>query len=123
MITSSIGQQRRVPKKPAISAVFSIATLYEPVLNSFNLKAMGGADFDKYVFNLPIPKFDGNDPLHRELVRVARTAEEVAKAIPEKADEYFTRTRKRVRSVLTEHGVAAELELLAKRLLERPSDR
>ena len=26
----------------------------------------GARHFDKYVFNLPIPKFDGNDPLHLE---------------------------------------------------------
>ena len=82
----------------------------------------GARDFDKYVFNLPIPKFDGNDPLHRELARGAKTAEEVAKAVSEKKGEYFTRTRKRVRSVLAEHGISAELELLAKRLLERSSD-
>ena len=103
------------------------------ILNSESLRAgveqfqsqgqWGARHFDKYVFNLPIPKFDGNDPLHLELARVARTAEEVVKAVPEKKGEYFTRTRKRVRSVLAKHGIAAELELLAKRLLERPSDR
>ena len=82
----------------------------------------GAWDFDKYVFNLPIPKFDGNDPLHRELARVAKTAEEVAKAVSEKEGEYFTRMRKRVRSALAKHRIAAELELLAKRLLERSSD-
>ena len=77
----------------------------------------GARDFDKYVFNLAIPKFDGNDPLHRELARVAKTAEEVAKAVSEKEGEHFTRTRKRVRSALAEHGIAAELERLATKLL------
>ena len=33
----------------------------------------GARHFDKYVFNLPIPRFDGNNPLHRELARSART--------------------------------------------------
>ena len=93
------------------------------MLNSFNLKANGGArDFDKYVFNLPIPKFDGNNPLHRELARLARTAEEIAETVSEEEGEYFTRTRRRVRSVLTEHGIAAELELRTERLLERSPD-
>ena len=77
----------------------------------------GARDFDKYVFNLAIPKFDGNDPLHRELARMAKTAEEVAKAVSEKEGEHFTRTRKRVRSALAEHGIAAELERLATKLL------
>ena len=69
----------------------------------------GARDFDKYVFNLPIPKFDGNDSLHRELASVGKTAEEVAKTVSEKEGEYFTRTRTRVRSVLAEHGIEAEL--------------
>ena len=102
------------------------------ILNSDTLRAgveqfqsqgqWGARDFDKYVFNLPIQKFDGNDPLHRELVRVARTAEEVAETVSEEEGEYFTRTRKRIRLVLTEHGIAAELELLTERLLERSPD-
>ena len=79
----------------------------------------GARDFDKYVFNLPIPKFDGNNPLHRELARLARTAEEVAETVSEEEGEYFTRTRKRVRSALAKHGIAAELELLTERLLGR----
>ena len=82
----------------------------------------GARHFDKYVFNLPIPRFDGNNPLHRELARLARTAEEVAETVSGEEGEYFTRTRRRVRSVLTEHGVAAELELLTERLLERSPD-
>ena len=82
----------------------------------------GARDFDKYVFNLPIPKFDGNNPLHRELARLARTAEEIAETVSEEEGEYFTRTRRRVRSVLTEHGIAAKLERLTERLLERSPD-
>ena len=82
----------------------------------------GARHFDKYVFNLPIPRFDGNNPLHRELARVARTAEEVAETVSGEEGEYFTRTRRRVRSVLTEHGIAAELELLTERLFERSPD-
>ena len=82
----------------------------------------GARDFDKYVFNLPIPKFDGNNPLHRELARLARTAEEVAETVSEEEGEYFTRTRRRVRSALTEHGIAAKLERLTEKLLERSPD-
>jgi hypothetical protein len=38
----------------------------------------GPRDFDKYMFNLPIPRYRGNDPLHRDLVRQAERAEQVA---------------------------------------------
>ncbi len=73
----------------------------------------GARDFDKYVFNLPIPRFDENDELHRRIAAAAETAEEVAASVPSVEGEYFTRTRSRVRAALADHGVAAELERLA----------
>ena len=97
------------------------------VLNSEALRAgvaqyqsrgqWGARDFDKYVFNLPIPLFDADAPLHRRLADAAATAEEVAGEVPPKEREHFTRTRRRIRQTLAEHGVAAELEALARELL------
>ncbi len=78
----------------------------------------GARHFDKYVFNLPIPRFDAGDALHRRLADAAGTAEEVAGLVPEKESEHFTRTRRRVRAALAEHGVAARLESLAAELLK-----
>ena len=72
----------------------------------------GARHFDKYVFNLPIPRFNADSPLHGELAQAAKTAEEIANAIQVKADEHFTRARARVRAALAEHGVAAQLERL-----------
>ena len=72
----------------------------------------GARHFDKYVFNLPIPRFDKNDPLHCRLAESAGTAEEVAAGVPETEGEYFTRTRRRVRAALGAHGIAAVLEEL-----------
>ena len=80
----------------------------------------GARDFDKYVFNLPIPRFDKNDVLHNRLAEAARTAEEVANAVPKRKGEYFTRTRKRVRSALAAHGIAAQLESLVDEVLNQP---
>ena len=77
----------------------------------------GARDFDKYVFNLPIPKFDESNSLHREIVKAAKTAEDVVLAVPEIEGEYFTRTRRRVRDALVENGVAEELESLVGELL------
>ena len=78
----------------------------------------GARDFGKYVFNLPIPRYDAGDALHRRLAAAAATAAEVAGRVPERDGEYFTRTRKRVRNALAEHGVAARLEELAVELLD-----
>ena len=80
----------------------------------------GARDFDKYVFNAPIPRFREEDALHRELAETAETAEAVANDVPLRDGEYFTRTRKRIRDALTEHGIAPRLEKLAADLLNSP---
>ena len=72
----------------------------------------GARHFDKYVFNLPIPRFDAANPLHGELAQAAKTAEDIANAVQVKEAEHFTRARARVRSALAEHGVAGQLEQL-----------
>ena len=98
------------------------------VLNSETLRAgvaryqsqgqWGARDFDKYVFNLPIPRYDGANALHRRLAAAARTAEDVARQVSMKEGDYFTRTRKRIRAALSEHGIADTLESLVTELLE-----
>ena len=72
----------------------------------------GARHFDKYVFNLPIPRFDAANPLHGELAQAAQTAEAIATAVQVKEAEHFTRARARVRAALAEHGVATRLERL-----------
>ena len=98
------------------------------ILNSETLRAgveqyqsqgqWGARDFDKYVFNLPIQQFDEDNSLHREIAEAAKTAENVARAVLNREGEYFTRTRRRVRDALAEHGVAEELESLVEKLLK-----
>ncbi len=97
------------------------------ILNSETLRAgveqyqsqgqWGARDFDKYVFNLPIPKFVKSDSLHQKIAEAAKTAEDIAHIVPEKEGEYFTRTRRRVRDALAENGVTEELESLVGELL------
>ena len=77
----------------------------------------GARHFDKYVFNLPIPRFDASKALHGGIAQAAERAEEIADAVEVKEDEHFTRTRARVRSTLAEHGVAAQLEQLVGKVL------
>ena len=77
----------------------------------------GARDFDKYPFNLPIPRFDANNGLHIRLARAARTAERVAAQVERGEREYFVRTRKRIRAALAEHDIAAHMEELVTELL------
>jgi hypothetical protein len=98
-------------------ARYLCAVLNSEVLRSgverFQAQGQWGArDFDKYVFNLPIPRLDASNALHGELAQAATTAEDIANAVEARADEHFTRARARVRSALAEHGVAARLERL-----------
>ncbi|MGH6899070.1 MAG: hypothetical protein ACREJ5_21405 [Geminicoccaceae bacterium] len=104
------------------------ALFLEAVLNSETARARaeryqamgqwGARHFDKVMFNLPIPKFDPNVKLHRDLAVSAERAERVAAAVPLKEGEHFTRTRKRVRDALRADGVADEIDKLVERLLE-----
>ena len=99
------------------------------VLNSETLRAKveryqsqgqwGARDFDKYVFNLPIPRFETGNTLHRQLARVARKAEAIAGTVDKTEGEYFIRTRQRIRGILAKSGIAHRLEVLAGKLLNQ----
>ncbi len=77
----------------------------------------GARDFDKVMFNLPIPLFDAADPLHAALAAAAGRAGRVAAEVPLKEGEHFTRVRRRIRDALAEDGVAAEIDALVAELL------
>ena len=77
----------------------------------------GPRDFDKYVFNLPIPRYDSANALHCRLSEAAQTAEDVAGLVTVDEGAYFVSTRKRIRAALSEHGIADTLEDLVTELL------
>lgn len=78
----------------------------------------GKRDFDKAVFNLPIPLFNANNQLHRDLAEAASRAESVAATVELKEGEHFTRSRKRIRLTLIENGVAGEIEKMVSKLID-----
>ena len=98
------------------------------ILNSEALRAkvqqyqsqgqFGARDFDKYIFNVPIPRFDRSVGLHRALAAAASTAREVAEDVEIDESEYFTKTRKRIRDGLAEDGIARCLEGLSSNVLK-----
>jgi hypothetical protein len=77
----------------------------------------GARDFDKVMFNLPIPLFDAKKALHRELAEAGAQAEEVAAGVELKEGEKFQRARKRVRDALAEDGIGGDIEKLVEKLL------
>jgi hypothetical protein len=77
----------------------------------------GARDFDKVVFTLPIPRFDGAASLHTDLADAARDAGRAAAEVPLPESVKFQRARKLIRDALTDAGIAPRIEALVARLI------
>lgn len=77
----------------------------------------GARDFDKVMFNLPIPRFDAKTNLHVKIADAAAEAEKIAAdvTLPERVK--FQRARGLVRAALAEAGVAQRIDKLVATLL------
>ena len=83
-------------------------------------KGQGGArHFDNLMWELPIPDFDRRIRLHRALAAAAERAEQIAAAVPLAEGAHFTRQRRVIRDALAEAGLAARIDRLVARLLDR----
>ena len=76
-------------------------------------------DFDNLVWELPIPEFDRRQALHLELANAAAEAERVAALVPLREGAHFMRQRRAIRDALAENGIAALIDSLVSRLLDR----
>jgi SAM-dependent methyltransferase len=77
----------------------------------------GARHFDKVMFNLPIPRFDQKNALHRSLAAAAAEAEKVATAVELPENVRFQRARRLIREALAEAGVSGKIEDLVAKLL------
>jgi N-6 DNA Methylase len=73
-------------------------------------------DFDKYVFELPIPPYDPNNPAHQQLVALAERAEHTAAHVTLPPRRFETQ-RRRIREALAIDGVSTEIDAIVKTLL------
>jgi SAM-dependent methyltransferase len=73
--------------------------------------------FDKYVFQLPIPRYDPADAAHARLAALAERAARVAAAttLP---DVRFERQRKHIREALESDSIAQDIDAIVKALLD-----
>ena len=78
----------------------------------------GARHFDKVMFNLPIPRFDADSPLHSAVAEAAREAETAAASVPLPENIKFQRARGLIRAALTDAGVAQRIDALVARLLD-----
>jgi hypothetical protein len=75
--------------------------------------------FDNLAWELPVPEFDRRQPLHQELANAAAEAERVASMVPLREGAHFMRQRRAIRDALAENGIAAVIDALVSRLLDR----
>ncbi|MGJ3230981.1 MAG: N-6 DNA methylase [Oceanicaulis sp.] len=79
----------------------------------------GARDFDKVMFNLPIPRFDAEDPAHRQLADTAAEAEQIARVVEFPDGVKFQRARSLVRAVLKEAGLSDRIDAQVSAILDR----
>jgi hypothetical protein len=73
-------------------------------------------DFDKYVWQLPIPLFDAEQDEHRNIVELGERATQIAAQV-ELPAQSFQALRRRIRQALEADGVATELDSAVTTLL------
>jgi hypothetical protein len=78
----------------------------------------GARDFDKVMFNLPIPRFDPSDRLHNAIAEAAREAQSIAAAVALPENTKFQRARGLIRAALKDAGVAQKIDILVVQLLD-----
>ena len=81
-----------------LTAILNSASLLERVRPLQTLGLFGARHFDKYVFAVPIPTFDGKNPEHTGLVELARAAETSAREVDLSGTRNFKTARSLVRS-------------------------
>jgi SAM-dependent methyltransferase len=79
-------------------------------------------DIDKFVWRLPIPRYDESDPDHRRLAALAREVEATIAALTLPTDSHFTTLRRRVRDALAASAPGRAIEQSVTRLLASCSD-
>ena len=78
----------------------------------------GKRDFDKVMFNLPIPRFDTKNKLHNALAKAATEAEKAAAQIELAEDVKFQRARGQIRTALKEIRLSQRIDDLVTQLLD-----
>lgn len=100
-------------------AVLNSETARKRVENQQSRGQWGARDFHKVMLSLPVPRYNQGEPLHRDLSAAAEHAEQIAVAVPLKEGTYFVTARKRIREALLDDGIAAQIDELVARLLDR----
>lgn len=105
-----------------LAAILNSETARSRVAHLQSRGQWGARDFDKVVFELPIPAYDPSSPLHAELAATAKLAEGVAAAVVLPPSMHFVRARSLIREALVAQGIAQTIEALVGTLLAGGSE-
>ena len=104
-----------------LAAILNSETVRARVAQYQSLGQFGARDFDKVMFNLPIPRFGPGDRLHGALADAAAEAERVAAAVEFPESVRFQPARRLVRIALAEAGLSQRIDALVATLLDSAS--
>jgi hypothetical protein len=74
-------------------------------------------DIDKYVWNLPIPRYDNADPTHHRLAELGRDQCQTVAGLNFEEGLNFVTMRRRIRAELARHPAASEIEAIVMEML------
>lgn len=100
-----------------VAAVVNTSVVLDRVKDLQPVGQRDPRDFDNLVWTLPIPEFDANEALHRDLAAAALHAAAVAARVELPDAAYFTTKRGLIRQALADDGVAETIERLVDALL------
>jgi hypothetical protein len=100
-------------------AIFNSETARAGVAAYQSRGQWGARDFDKVMFNLPIPRFDEKQTLHSDLAEAAKEAEKIAAQVALPENVKFQRGRKLIRDALASAGISQRIDKLVAQLLDQ----
>ncbi len=100
-----------------LAAILNSETARSRVAHLQSRGKWGARDFDKVVFELPIPLYDPSCALHAELAATAKLAEDVAATVVLPPRMHFVRSRSLIREALVAQGIAQTIDALVGALL------
>lgn len=104
-----------VPEGRYLTAILNAPVLTELVEPYQSIGDFGPRHFDKYVWRLPIPSYDSQNPLHQQLADLAVRAEAEAGQVTCSAG--FQKHRRLVREAVAKAGIAEELNQTVTKLI------
>lgn len=99
-----------------LAAIFNSPVLLDLVRPLQTVGLFGPRHFDKHIFDIPIPLFDEDDGLHRNLAELGARAAEFAATV-DTGQLKFQGARKRIRKALDAEGITAEIDAAIRELI------